>query len=387
MDPRFVDFPLRIVTPKFESELTDVIIDLDHLRQLRLIGNTPPAIFMQLKGIFHMLESLGSARIEGNHTTLADYVETKISSVSTRSDQIQELANLEKAMDYLESEMSANKPISEWFIRELHSIAVSGLVREGDATPGQYRITPVRINGSSHLPPDALQVPRYMSELVDFVNQEDSPKYDLLKMAIAHHRFCWIHPFGNGNGRTVRLLSYAMLIKYGFNVQAGGRVLNPTAVFCNDRNAYNDRLSDADIGGDANLERWCMYVLGGIKDELHKVDRITDYSYLKDKILMPALAYSRSRELITDQEGLILSAAIKKDNGAIKASDIETLMPELTPRQRTYLIHKLVGQRMIQPIKEGARSYTINFSNNYLLRSVVFALEKEGFIPSLVKHA
>ena len=32
----------------------------------------------QLKRVFHMLESLGFARIEGNHTTLADYVESSL---------------------------------------------------------------------------------------------------------------------------------------------------------------------------------------------------------------------------------------------------------------------------------------------------------------------
>ena len=70
------------------------------------------------------------------------------------------------------------------------------------------------------------------------VNENHPPKYDLIKVALAHHRFGWIHPFGNGNGRVVRLLTYALLIKYGFNVKAGGRVLNPTAVFCNDQDRY-----------------------------------------------------------------------------------------------------------------------------------------------------
>lgn len=40
----------------------------------------------------------GSARIEGNNTTLADYVESKIEGTSTRSDQLREIANIEEAM-------------------------------------------------------------------------------------------------------------------------------------------------------------------------------------------------------------------------------------------------------------------------------------------------
>jgi Fic family protein len=83
---------------------------------------------------------------------------------------------------------------------------------------------------------------------VTFINASDSPKYDLVKVAVAHHRFGWVHPFSNGNGRSVRLLTYALLIKYGFNVNTGGRVLNPTAVFCNDRDRYYAMLAEGDRG-------------------------------------------------------------------------------------------------------------------------------------------
>lgn len=66
------------------------------------------------------------------------------------------------------------------------------LNREGDRTPGAYRSGPVRIAQSLHLPPEAVQVPSYMEELVAFINHADAPKYDLMKVALAHHRFAWI---------------------------------------------------------------------------------------------------------------------------------------------------------------------------------------------------
>src|SRR5574343_378669 len=385
MLPRFVDSPLRIVSPSFDSPLTDIVIALDHLRKLRLVGDTPAAVFHQLKTIFHMLESLGSARIEGNHTTLADYIESKIESPANPGDQIQEVANIERAMDYVEESIQASGHISETFIRELHQLTVNGLLREGDGTPGQYRTGNVQIIGAEHLPPDGPMVPMLMQELADFINRDDPPKYDLLKMAIVHHRFCWIHPFGNGNGRTVRLLSYAMLIKYGFNVQAGGRVLNPTAVFCNDRSAYYAMLSRADTATDDGLADWCLYVLSGIKDELQKVDKITHYDYLQEKILRPALAYGKARRQFTEQEEAVLSMAIAK--GTFRAADVDAVLPALTQRQRTYLITKLVTQHMIRPIAEGSRTYAISFTNSYLLRNIIHALETEGFIHPAVKSA
>ncbi len=90
-----------------------------------------------------------------------------------------------------------------------------------------------------------MAVDGYMDELIDFVTREDDPRYDLIKIAIAHHRFVWIHPFTNGNGRTVRLFTYALLMKYGFRVETAQRILNPTAVFCNDREQYYNKLRRA----------------------------------------------------------------------------------------------------------------------------------------------
>lgn len=376
-----VDIPLKLVTLSFDSPLTDVIMELEHLRRLTLSGDSPPHIFLQLKQIFHLLESLGSARIEGNHTTLADYIETKISSEVSSADSLKEIENIEHAMNFIEQAISKGSPITQQFIRELHSLTVQGLSREGDRTPGSYRSSAVSIAGASHRPPEALRVNDYMEELVGFINREDPPKYDLLKAALVHHRFAWIHPFSNGNGRVVRLLTYALLIKYGFNVATGGRVLNPTAVFCNDRERYYSMLSLADTGISENLEQWCHYVLSGIRDELAKVDQLTRYEFLKDKILLPALDYSRTKGLINRTDETVLRYSV--EHGTFKASDFGEFSPGLTERQRSYQLKKLVDTKMLQPIRPKARVYTINFTNNALIRGVMKILVREGFVPSL----
>ncbi len=379
--PVFIHHDLTLLKPSFDSTLVDVLTELEHLRRLQLRGTTPAQVFFQLKQIFHMLESLGSARIEGNHTTLADYVESKLEGTQQApSDQLREMENIEAAMTYIEESIQPGDGLTEHFIRELHAITVKELVREGDATPGTYRQKQVKIAQSEHLPPEFIQVPHYMQELVAFVNENHPPKYDLIKVALAHHRFGWVHPFGNGNGRVVRLLTYALLIKYSFNVKTGGRVLNPTAVFCNNRDQYYTMLARADTGTPAGLEAWCIYVLQGVLDELRKVDRLTDFSYLSDKILAPALSYAKERELITAVEENVLHIAAR--TGVTKAADLAAAMPGMSSAQRTYQIKKLVERKMLQPIKEGARQYTIGFSNNYLMRGVVRALSNEGFIPA-----
>lgn len=376
---KFYHHDLELLNPSFDSSLVDVLGELEHLRRLRLEGDTPPSVFFQLKSIFHTLESLGSARIEGNHTTLADYIESRVEGTSQETDQLREIANIEKAMDYIEEIMRPGEPLTEHMIRELHAMTVNNLQREGDKTPGAYRQGPVRISQSEHLPPEFIQVPGYMRELVDFVNRNDSPKYDLMKVALAHHRFGWVHPFGNGNGRVVRLLTYALLMKYGFNVDTGGRVLNPTAVFCNDRERYYSMLAMADKGTKEGLEAWCTYVLEGVRDELAKVNRLTNYSHLERCILIPAVSFARTREWITGTEEIVLVKAIKSK--VVKSADLADVLPDMSSSQRTYLIRKLIGQGMLLPISEGARQYTIGFSSSYLIRGVIKALREEGFIP------
>ena len=383
--PTFTHFDLALHKPSFDSPLVDVMFDLDHLRRLELGGTTPAPVFFQLKSIFHMLESLGSARIEGNHTTLADYVESKLEDKpQAPNDQLREMENIEQAMEYIEEYFKAGDEITDLFIRELHSIAVTGLEREGDDTPGAYRQKNVQIAQSEHLPPEFVLVPQYMQELIAFINHKHAPKYDLIKVALAHHRFGWVHPFGNGNGRVVRLLTYTLLIKFGFNVKTGGRVLNPTAVFCNDRDQYYAMLSQADQGATEGIEAWCVYVLQGILDELRKVDRLSDISYLSERILTPALRLAKERQWITEAEVFILTLAAKQ--GVVKASDYLDPHKDLTDAQRTYQIKKLVDRKLLLPIGKGARQYTIGFNNNYLMRGVVNALANEGFVPNSLNN-
>lgn len=133
---QFNHFELRLLNPNFDSPLVDVLTELELLRHLRLETDVHPLLFSQLKAVFHMLESLGSARIEGNHTTLADYVESKVEGTQNSTDQLREINNIEAAMEFIDDYLNNGDDITEYFIRELHSLAVVRLQREGDKNPG-----------------------------------------------------------------------------------------------------------------------------------------------------------------------------------------------------------------------------------------------------------
>jgi Fic family protein len=368
---------LKIVEPRFDSKLTSLIIQLEHLRKKRLYGSTHPSIFFQLKNIFHILESIGSARIEGNRTTLADFIETKINNPKTTDDSIIEIQNMENALSFIDDNVEYAQ-INRAFLSELHKQVVKNLTDEGSENPGEYRKKNVKIKGSNHIPPESINVSSYMDELFQFINRKDPSKYDLLKTAMAHHRFVWIHPFDNGNGRTVRLLTYAMLVKQGFNVKTG-HLLNPTAIFCNDRNKYYNTLAEADSGTDEGMLNWCTYVLSGLEEEIQKIDKLLDLNYLTEQILLPTIRYSIERQFITKQESEIMTIAAKKQ--PFKAADLKEVFPNKIPASISRIIRGLITKKMLMPETKNSRKYIMCFDNNYLLRGIIEMLGKNGFLP------
>jgi len=388
MDVKYKRINLELIDPPYNSPLIDLIIELDYLRKKPLRGTTHPSTFFQLKRIFHTLESIGSARIEGNRTTIAEFIEAKISNLKTKDEKIIEIQNGEKALSYIDKHIEKEAGgISRLFLSDLHKIVVEGLTPppegEGSKYPGEYRKEKVHITGSKIIPPDYIQVASYMDELMIFVNKKEAPKYDLLKTAIAHHRFAWIHPFDNGNGRTVRLFTYAMLVEQGFNINVG-RIINPTAVFCNDRNKYYLELSKADTGTSEGTLEWCEYVLSGLKSEIEKIDKLLDYDYLSMNILLPSISFASERKLITDNEAKILKIAIK--NQIFQASDVKKEFPGMISAQVSRMIRRLIEKKMIEPEKGQKRKYVLYFENNYLLRGIVKSLDEKGFLPMSINE-
>lgn len=378
----FVHADIKLIQPPFESRLTDLVIELDHLRKKRLGGTTHPHVFFQLKSIFQTLESIGSARIEGNNTTISEFIETKLEDRKYINEQIQEIRNIEECISYIDEDAESLQ-LGRVFISDLHKMIVKDLtpppLGEGDKTPGIYRSYSVEIKGATHRPPEnQQQIEGYMQELFDFLNYAHPPKYDLLKMALAHHRFMWIHPFGNGNGRVGRLFTYALLVKAGFNVHVG-RILNPTAVFCIDRDTYYKFLSEADTGADDGLTSWCTYVLEGLKSEIDKIDMLSDYTYLKEWILLPALEHAGKMKYVDATEYKILKLTI--ENQVVQNSDIQSVLKDKHMTSISRYIKALKVKKMLVSEPDNARKYHISFTNNFLIRSVIKKLEDEGFIP------
>ncbi len=369
---------IKTPEPQYNSKLTDVIIQLEHLRGRTVFGSTSRQVFIQLKSLFHIIEALSSARIEGNHTTLAGFVEKRASGDS-EDESMKEIINLMKALDFIDEHI-ADTQVDRNFLLELHRIVVEGLIREGDNRTGGFRDIDVVIANSHHTPPSHYDVADLMRELIEYIDGDTNSRDELLKIALAHHRFVWIHPFGNGNGRTVRLLTYAMLCKKGYIEPNALRLFNPTAVFAGDRNKYYDMLGHADIGTDDGLLTWSEYFLSGIKDETEKTLRLADDSFVNNKLLLPAISRLNAAGMLTSLESNILERAVRKTT--IKAADISNLWgKEVSSGAIANQIRKMREAGYLVAIKEGGREYSINFIDNRLTRLVLDQMEAEQLLP------
>jgi Fic family protein len=378
---------INIPDPSWGSDLANIILDLEKLRTKQLGGDVPPHIFFQLKDIFHILETLGSARIEGNNTTLSEYVE-KIIEKSSNDESDDEITNLENAIDFIEEHTDENTIFNRAFISEIHKILTNGLTPppngEGSKNPGELRGHNVRIKSSGHTPPEHFILREYFEKFIDFINFPHKEQYQLLMVAIAHHRFEFIHPFDNGNGRMGRLLNYAFLIKLGFQVK-NGRIINPSSVFYTDRDKYYDMLSHADSLSNDDILAWCEYFLLGLKNEIEKIDSLLNKEYVKKQILLPTLHIAREGKHITDQEFKILEFLINKDDMTMKSEELSFLGIN-DSKKKAVLMGKLKDKNIVVPVSSGGRIYTIKFVNNYLLRGIMRVLKENGFVSDFLNN-
>lgn len=369
---------LELPEISFDSNLVELIMQLEVLRNKIAPLEINPQLFMQVKEIFHMIESLQSARIEGNRTTISDYVISKFEE-SKEVDSIKEIENIENAINYVNHCFDEDKDfkISNKFIKELHYIITNGLKNEGSKEIGSYRTCNVKINKAIHIPPNPIVVPGFMQDLIEWINRDDKMQMQLLKVAIAHHCFTWIHPFDNGNGRMSRILTYSMLRQYGFDM---AYLLNSTAVFCIDRNKYFKMLQIADENTNDSKLIWCEYVLNGLYKEMSKVSRLMNKQFFADKIVLPAINKALELHFINNDYKKVLELSLRKSDGLIKSKDIQEIFPDKTPRQIIHLTNKMLAANLLQRIEPKARTYLINLICKDLIRGVIEMLYKEHFI-------
>lgn len=184
-----------------------------------------PAMGAQIDQDLIKRSIFGTAAIEGNPLSEENVAELidEIDQEGAKSNHEIEIGNLNTAYKMIKEMQIAGEPLilNEQFIKDLHRIITLDVQSEGN-NPGHYRSHKVQVgdrnHGGVHTPPKCLSdIDKLMKSYVHWLNSSELMNlYPPIRAALAHYHFGLIHPFGDGNGRTARLLEAFMMQASGF---------------------------------------------------------------------------------------------------------------------------------------------------------------------------
>lgn len=199
----------------------DVLIAFESIKYIPILPNMASQIEEELikKSIF------STAAIEGNSLTQEDVdkiVENKKINFS-KERFVKEIQNLKTAYNNIKdiNVLDTKIQITQDLIKNYHKIITDGLERETNI-PGQYRNTKVIVgnqeHGGTNVPPKIFEdIKNLMEEFVSWINSNELLEiHPIFRACIAHLSLALIHPFGDGNGRTSRIIEAHILKSAGY---------------------------------------------------------------------------------------------------------------------------------------------------------------------------
>lgn len=128
------------------------------------------------------------------------------------------LASYARAMDHVGT--MAGDPHFRWLDRVILDLHFDACVSQRDRSPGLWRAGPIYVTSPTGGPPaytgpDADNVPTLMSEVVDWLHDEDLDAHVAVRAAMAHLHLVSVHPFADGNGRIARIVQSLVLARAG----------------------------------------------------------------------------------------------------------------------------------------------------------------------------
>jgi Fic family protein len=256
-----------------------------------------------------------SNSIEGNTLTLQETQLVLQEGITIKGKSLREhfeAKNHELALQHLYKLIKPNYKLNDSDILDLHRYVLRSIEED---YAGRLRSGGVRISGANFVPPNARKVPDLLEELIQFVLDNPMQLNDIELATVFHHKFVWIHPFFEGNGRTVRLAMNLLLLKVGFT---------PAIILSTDRKKYYTALNSANNGNYYKLsllmvqalERTMNIYIGSLPDndmgfmEISNLVREESLPYGQEYISLLARqgkidAYKEGRNWLTTKDAVM----------------------------------------------------------------------------------
>jgi len=224
---------VQMLKPKMYERILSKKRSLDNLRPL------PPELVRKLREQMQIEFTYNSNAIEGNTLSLRETQLVIQEGITVRGKSLREhleARNHPDAIDYVEELAQKDTVVKQEDILKVHGLLMRGI---DDENAGIYRTEQVRVADATFMPPPAQEIPKMIGELLQTLRQNPDELRPVELAAFFHHKFVYIHPFLDGNGRTARLLMNVVLMKSGYPFTVLLRV---------DRPRYLRALTEADNG-------------------------------------------------------------------------------------------------------------------------------------------
>ena len=236
--------------------LEDIAFDLTS-KASSLAGQINPIVTRSVGNLVRSMNCYYSNFIEGHNTHPQDIDRALRNDLSTRPKQrelqLEAVAHIEVQKLVDENRDDSCAPLSSayalWLHREFCSRLPESMLwvedteshRKVRVEPGVLRDGEVAVG--HHLPPAAAALPQFLDRFDVAYDAANLSKVRLIvATAAAHHRFLWIHPFYDGNGRVARLMSHAMFTRLGI----GNSLWSVARGLARNVATYKSLLNDAD---------------------------------------------------------------------------------------------------------------------------------------------
>jgi Fic family protein len=227
------------------------------------------------------LSAFASTSIEGNPLPLTQVKQILKNSPKQKRQTEIEVLNYNSALVWLNQILKTKKnKFDEKFAHQLHHNVMQNLLLKSKC--GHYRNEPVFVNDPKlrktiFWPPDHADIKKLMAELFDFIDGNINKIDPIILAGLFHKQFVIIHPFIDGNGRSVRLLTKSLLAILGID----------TFHLFSFENFYNQNVSQYfkyvgvqgnyyDIAAKIDFTNWLEYFADGLLDELYRVEKELD---------------------------------------------------------------------------------------------------------------
>jgi Fic family protein len=263
-------------------------------------------------------------------------------------DDARELLNYRTAIEFVSECLNSGDPITEGMIREIHYKLVEG-VRGGSAAPGEYRrIQNYVVDASTgeviYTPPNAVEVPIMMSELVKWLNGE-LDIHPVLVSGIAQFQLVHIHPFLDGNGRTSRLLSTLFLYKAGYDFK---RLFTISEYYDRDRSSFYKSIQSV-RENNMDMTGWLDYFTTGLETQMVEVRGRGQQVIRRDVLIKQHGLNSRQAKAL----GFLIQ------HGKLNIQDFEVLCPEVNRRSLQRDLKGMMDKQLIRA--EGATNQLVYY--------------------------